>query len=60
MSIEITLYTKKATKSSLIKYLQDHDFYKVKHFIDTFNDKNNPAFLKNKHDWQPKMDELDG
>jgi len=45
MSIEITLYTKKATKSRLIKYLRDHDFYKVKHFIDSFNDENNLHYM---------------
>lgn len=40
MSIEITLYTKKATRSSLIKFLLENGFYKTKHFIEEMNSEN--------------------
>lgn len=37
MSVEITLYTQTASKSSLIKFLKAHNFQKIKHFIDEMN-----------------------
>jgi hypothetical protein len=37
MSLEITLYTKRATKNNLIKLLKDNDFNKAQHFIDELN-----------------------
>lgn len=40
MSVEITLYTKKATKSSLTKCLLENGFQKTKHFIEELNNAN--------------------
>lgn len=37
MSIEITLYTKKGTKSGLIKFLQANKFNRARHFIKELN-----------------------
>ncbi len=37
MSVEITLYTKKATKTSLTKFLLGNGFQKTKHFIEELN-----------------------
>jgi hypothetical protein len=37
MSIEITLYTKTATKSGLIKFLLANNFQKTRHFLDSMN-----------------------
>lgn len=40
MSVEITLYTKKATKTSLSKFLLENGFQKTKHFIEELNNAN--------------------
>ena len=40
MSVEITLYTKKATKTSLTKFLLGNGFQKTKHFIEELNNAN--------------------
>jgi len=40
MSVEITLYTKKATKTSLTKFLVENGFQKTKHFIEELNNGN--------------------
>lgn len=37
MSVEVTLYTKTATKNGLIKFLQKNGFQKSKHFLDEMN-----------------------
>ena len=37
MSVEITLYTKKATKTALIKFLTTEGFQKTRHFLDGMN-----------------------
>jgi hypothetical protein len=37
MSVEITLYTKTATKSGLINFLRTYGFQKSRHFIDEMN-----------------------
>src|SRR4051794_5031674 len=37
MSVEITLYAKKATKTGLIKFLSANNFHKARHFIDEMN-----------------------
>jgi len=37
MSVEITLYTKKATKSALIKFLKTEGLQKTRHFLDEMN-----------------------
>lgn len=45
MSIEITLFTKTATKSSLLKFITAVGFQKSRHFIDELNDKDNLHFM---------------
>ena len=42
MSVEITLYTKTATKTGLLKFLQANGFQKTRH---VFNDMNTPEML---------------
>jgi hypothetical protein len=37
MSVEITLYTKRATKTSLIKFLLANSFQRSRHFLDEMN-----------------------
>lgn len=45
MSVEITLYTKLATKTGLIKYLVDNGFQKVKHVLESLNNSENLHFM---------------
>lgn len=45
MSLEITLYTKTATKTGLVKFLGENGFQKVDHIIKELNDKNNLHFM---------------
>lgn len=45
MSVEITLYTKKATKTSLTKFLLENGFQKTKHFIEELNNANSLHFI---------------
>lgn len=40
MSVEITLYNKKSTKTSLTKFLLENGFQKTKHFIEELNNAN--------------------
>jgi hypothetical protein len=51
MSLEITLYTKKATKQKLIAELKNHGFDKVNHILDAFNtpDHLNYMWFSTKH-----------
>ena len=44
MSVEITLYTKKATKTGLARLLDENGFQKVDHVIEEINNKNNIHF----------------
>jgi len=45
MSVEITLYTKKTTKTSLIKFLLENGFQKTKHFIEELNNDNTQYYI---------------
>ncbi|KGT08075.1 hypothetical protein NV63_18600 [Elizabethkingia anophelis] len=45
MSVEITLYTKKATKTSLTKFLLENGFQKSKHFIEEMNNENSVHYI---------------
>lgn len=45
MSVEITLYTKKATKTALIKSLESENFQKTKHFFEEMNTVDNIHYM---------------
>ena len=45
MSLEITLYTKTATKTGLVKFLGECGFQKVDHILKELNDQNNIHFM---------------
>ncbi|HMU12783.1 MAG: hypothetical protein JST41_08055 [Bacteroidetes bacterium] len=45
MSVEITLYTKKSTKTGLIKFLSANNFKKARHFIDEMNTPERIGFM---------------
>jgi len=45
MSVEIILYTKKATKSSLTKFLVENGFQKTKHLIEELNNVNSLHYI---------------
>ncbi len=45
MSVEITLYTKTATKTGLIKFLLGNNFQKARHFIDEMNTPDMLSFM---------------
>jgi len=45
VSLEITLYTKTATKQKLIKLLRENKYEKVNHIIESMNDENNLHYM---------------
>ncbi len=45
MSVEITLYTKKATKTGLTRFLDENGFQKVDHVIEEMNNDDNLHFM---------------
>lgn len=45
MSVEITLYTKKSTKTGLIKFLSANNFQRARHFIDEMNTPERIGFM---------------
>lgn len=45
MSVEITLYTKKATKTGLTRLLDENGFQKVDHVIEEMNNENNLHYM---------------
>ena len=45
MSVEITLYTKTATKTALIKSLESENFQKTKHFLEEMNTADNLHYM---------------
>lgn len=45
MSVEITLYTKTATKTGLLKFLSANKFQKARHFIDEMNTPDRIGFM---------------
>lgn len=45
MSVDITLFTKKATKSGLTRILKEHGFQKINHVIEEMNNENNHHYM---------------
>jgi len=45
MSLEITFYPKKSSKTKLVQFLLENGFERVKHFIDSLNDENHIHFM---------------